>query len=207
MVTLLRKLFAPQKLPCAFLAIALVVLVIQLNGQWRSALVFDRVALDAGEWWRIWTGHLVHFGWPHFIADAGLFLILGWLLEREYPIATRTALIAMPAFISGAIYLFDPTMLRFGGLSALNLGLLVFLAAKGWQKNWTDWFWPAVLAIYVGEIVLQSTQRQGSGGGMIPFDDPAIQVATFAHIAGAVYGGGLALVLILHSRRVVARDE
>lgn len=206
MITRLRKLFSPERVPWAFLAIAVVVFVIQLNVAWRSALIFNRVALEGGEWWRIWTGHLVHFGWPHFVADAGLLLILGWLLEREYPVVTRSALIGMPAFISWAIYTFDPTMLQFGGLSAVNLGLLVFLAGKGWQKNWTDWFWPAVLAIYIGEIVLESTQRGGHGGGMIKFDDPTIQVATFAHIAGAVYGAGLAIVLGLRRRRAVSRD-
>lgn len=200
-----RKLFAPEKLPWAFLALAVIVLVIQLNGPWRSALVFDRTAIEGGEWWRIWTGHLVHFGWPHFVADAALFLILGWLLERENPIATRSALLVMPAFISWAIYTFDPTMLQFGGLSALNLGLLVFLAGKGWQKNWTDWFWPAVLAIYVGEIVLESALGRGRGGGMIKFDDPTVQVATLAHVAGAIYGGSLAMILFLRDRRAPPR--
>ncbi|HEX3729438.1 MAG TPA: hypothetical protein VHV47_06510 [Opitutaceae bacterium] len=73
-------------------------------------------------------------------------------------------------------------------MSAVNLGLLVFLACLGWQKNWVDWFWPAVLAIYVGEIVLESVYRGGRGGGMIAFDDPTVQVATAAHIPGAVFG-------------------
>ena len=183
-------------LPWLFLAISVAVLVIQLNHAWRDALLYDRGALARGEWWRIWTGHLVHFGWPHFVADAGLLFILGWLLESRHPWFSYTALIVMPAFISAVIWWADPAMLRYGGLSAVNLGLLLYLALQGWQRNWTDWFWPAVLAIYVGEVIFEIVQG-GRGGGMIRFDDPGIHVATSAHIASAAY----ALVAWLMARR------
>jgi len=172
--------------PWTFLAVSLIALIIQLNPAWRDGLIYDRAALQRGEWWRIWTGHLVHFGWPHFIADAGLFFILGWLLERPHPWFSRVALVVLPAFISAVIFRLDPTMARYGGLSAVNLGLLLFLAAQGWQRNWTDWFWPAVLAIYVGEVIFEIIQG-GRGGGMIRFDDASIHVATSAHLASAVY--------------------
>ncbi|WP_091059743.1 rhombosortase [Opitutus sp. GAS368] len=172
--------------PWTFLAAAAVALVIQLNPAWRPALLYDRAAVAAGEWWRVWTGHFVHFGWPHFVADTGLLVILGWLLEARHPVFSRVGLVALPAFITAALYWFDPAMLLYGGLSAVNLGLLLFLALQGWQRNWTDWFWPAVLVIYVGEVIFESAQG-GRGGGMIRFDDPAVRVATSAHLASAAY--------------------
>ncbi len=176
----------PRRLPWTFLACAAAALVIQFNPAWRAALLYDREGLATGELWRVWTGHFVHFGWPHFIADTGLLLILGWLLEARHPLFSRVALIALPAFISAVLYWFDPAMQRYGGLSAVNLGLLLFLALQGWQRNWADWFWPAVLLIYVGEVVFEIIQG-GQGGGMIRFDDPAIHVATSAHVASAGY--------------------
>ena len=197
----LRRLFARDKIPWCFLALGAVALVIQLNPPWREVLIYDRHLIGAGEWWRIWTGHFIHFGWPHFVTDGGLFLILGRLIERDHPIATRTALFLMPLVISGAIFFFDPALSRYGGLSALNLGLLIYYALLGWQQNRFDWFWPAVLAIYVGEVVLEASQGHGHGGGMIRFDDPTIHVATSAHIAGGLYG----LVLWLLQRRSVPR--
>ena len=178
--------FLPGKLPWAFLAVSLAALVIQLNPAWRDALLYDRPALVRGEWWRIWTGHLVHFGWPHFVADAGLCFILGWLLEPRHPWFSRISLVVMPVFISAVIWWGDPAMTLYGGLSAVNLGLLLYLAAQGWQRNWTDWFWPAVLAIYVGEVIFEIVQG-GRGGGMIRFDNPGIRVATSAHLASAAY--------------------
>lgn len=183
------------RLPWFFLAAALATLVIQCGG-WRDALLYDRAAVAAGEWWRLWTGHLVHFGWPHFVADAGLLVILGWLVERPQPMLARWSLVWVPLVISGALFFFDPEMRRYGGLSAYNLGLLLYYAGHGWRRNWTDWFWPAVLLIYVGELVLEITAGHGLGGGAIKFDDPAIGIATSAHIAGI--GCGLTMLGLDH---------
>jgi hypothetical protein len=116
---------------------------------------------------------------------------------------SRVALLAMPAFISAVIYWFDPEMARYGGLSAVNLGLLLFLALQGWQRNWADWFWPAVLVIYVGEVIFEIVQG-GRGGGMIRFDDPAIRVATSAHLASAGYA---LLAWFVARRRATKKPE
>ncbi len=188
MRALLRKILAPDQIPWVFLVITAASVVVQFNPGWRDSLLCDRDAILAGEWWRIWTGHLVHFGWPHFVADGGLFLILGRLLERPHPVISRLALVVMPLVICVTIDWLDPEMVRYGGLSAINFGLLLFLAANGWQKNWVDWFWPAVLAIYVGEVILETVYGHGHGGGMIQFDDPSIRVGTAAHIGGGAYG-------------------
>ena len=115
-------------------------------------------------------------------------MILGRLIEWRHPWLARFSLVAMPVVIIAAVFWFDPSMERYGGLSAVNLGFLIFLACNGWQRNWFDWFWPAVLAIYVGEVVLETIVGHGTGGGMIRFDDPSIRVATTAHVASAGFG-------------------
>lgn len=178
----IRRLLPPP----AYLAAAAATFAIQCVPDWRPALLHDRTALSAGELWRAWTGHFVHFGWPHFFVDAGLFLILGGLLRQEHARFAHASLLLLPPFISAAIHWFDPAMLRYGGLSALNLGLLLYLALQGWRRDWTDWFWPAVLVIYVAEVVFEIIQG-GRGGGLIRFDDPDIRVATSAHLAAAAY--------------------
>ena len=174
------------RLPWLVASVALAAGVIQVMPGLRSTLLYDRFAVSQGQVWRLWTGHLVHFGWPHFLVDTGLLLIVGWFAERRYPLFTRWALALMPAFILGCLYCLDPAMLRYGGLSAVNLGLLLYVAAQGWQRNWTDWFWPAVIAAYVGELVFEY-YRGGHGGGAIRFDDATVRVATSAHVASAAY--------------------
>ena len=195
------RLPTAREIPPAFLAVGVVTLILQFGG-WRDALLYDRTAVASGEWWRLWTGHIIHFGWPHYVADAGLFLILGCLIERAHPLLARHALVFFPLAISAALYAFDPDTLRYGGLSALNLGLLLFYAAHGWRKNWTDWFWPAVLIIYVAELVLEVKVGHGSGGGMIQFDDPSVHVATTAHFAGVACG-----LAMLVAERVQSRSK
>lgn len=175
-----------RHLPPAFVILFLVAMVIQLNPAWRETLIYDRNAVGAGEWWRLWTGHMVHFGWPHCFADAGLLFLVGWTFGHKHPYASHIGLVLMPLFISATLYWLDPMMVRYGGLSAVDLGLLLLLAVQNWQHQWTDWFWPAILLIYVGEIVLEIVGG-GQGGGMIKFDDPSVQVATSAHVAAAAY--------------------
>jgi rhomboid family GlyGly-CTERM serine protease len=204
---LLRKIFAFDQIPWVFLVVTLAAAVIQCAGAWRPLLIYDRDAIVQGEWWRIWTGHLVHFGWPHLVADAGLFLILGRLLERPHPVISRAALVAMPVVIAATLCWLDPAMIRYGGLSAIDFGLLLFLAGRGWQKDWVDWFWPAVLAIYVGEVILEATYGQGHGGGMIQFDDPSIRVGTAAHVGGGACGVLAWLCSWWHDRRHSSPDE
>jgi rhomboid family GlyGly-CTERM serine protease len=187
----LKEILEPKKIPWVFLVITVAAIVVQLDPGSQSLLIYDRIAVAQGETWRIWTGHLVHFGWPHFIADAGLFLILGRLLEREHPFASYASLVGMPLAIALVMYWGDPNMIRYGGLSAVNFGLLVFLALQGWQRNWVDWFWPLVFSIYVLEIVIEARSRHGSGGGMIRFSDSSIRVATMAHVGGAIFGAFL----------------
>lgn len=174
------------RLPWLVAGVALAAGVIQCIPALRSLLLYDRLAVGHGQLWRLWTGHLVHFGWPHLVVDAGLLLIVGWFAERDHPAFTRWALLLMPLFISGCLYWLDPAMARYGGLSAVNLGLLLYVAAQGWRRNWTDWFWPAVIAAYVGELAFEY-YRGGRGGGAIRFDDATVRVATSAHVASAVY--------------------
>jgi rhomboid family GlyGly-CTERM serine protease len=179
----LRRLGPP---PWLCLAVAATALVIQLSPGWRDTLIYERTALGDGAWWRAWTGHLVHFGWPHFLADTGLLLLIGWTIGREFPVANRLGLLLLPPFISAVIYVFDPEMQRYAGLSAVNLGLLLLLAARGWKGGLRDWFWPAIVVIYVVELAYE-IYLGGQGGGFITFDDPGVKVATSAHLAAAAY--------------------
>jgi len=180
------SILAPSRWPWFALAIAAITFCFQAIPNSRTWFIFDRAALAEGEWWRIWTGHLTHFGWPHWFVDVGLWLVLGWVLGPRHPRFYYIAVVFMPLFISSIIFWAEPGLLRYGGLSAVNLGLLLYLALQGWRRQWTDWFWPSVLAIYVAEIGFELLQ-DGSGGGLIRFDEPGIRIATGAHLAGAAY--------------------
>lgn len=184
---MLARLYARFGLPAwYYLALAAIALAAQLQPAWREVLIYDRAAVAAGEWWRLWSGHLVHFGWPHFVADTGLLLIIGWTLAKEFPRAAWVGLVLLPPVITGAIFWIDPEMTRYAGLSAVNLGLLLLLAARGWKGDLRDWFWPAIVVIYVVELGYE-IWKGGQGGGFITFDEPGVKVATSAHLVAVGY--------------------
>jgi len=187
MRALLKDILDPRRLPWIYLAVALVAGVVTASSALRTVFVYNRAAIAHGELWRIWTGHLVHFGWTHYLADGALFVVIGWALERSNPLCGKISLILLPMAVCAALFWFDPSMNIYGGLSGVNVGLLVFLACRGWQRNWFDWFWPAILGIHVLEVLLE-IHNHGTGGGAIRFDDPSIHVATVAHIGGVIYG-------------------
>lgn len=172
--------------PWFYTAVFVCALVVQCVPAWREALIYDRSALARGELWRVWTAQIVHFGWPHFIADGGLLLIIGWTLGREFPRDSWIGLLAMPPVICAVLYWCDPTMVRYAGLSAVNLGLLLLLAARGWRGDMWDWFWPAIVGIYVVELGYE-IWKGGRGGGFIEFDDANVKVATSAHLSAVGY--------------------
>jgi rhomboid family GlyGly-CTERM serine protease len=177
---------AAPGLPVPLLACAATAFHFQCFPAWRGTLLYDRAGIAAGEWWRVWTGHVVHFGWPHFVVDTGLLLIVGFIAGRRHPRLMNLGLVLMPAFISACLYWLEPAMTRYGGLSAVNLGLLLYVAVDGWRAERREWFWPAVLAAYAAELAYESL-RGGQGGGTIRFDEPDVRVATGAHLAAAAY--------------------
>lgn len=184
-------------LPAApYVTALLLALLLQLVPGWQSALVYSRAAIAHGEYWRLLTGHFVHFGWPHFIADAGLLLLLSCTLGQERPRVSWPALTVFPVLISVLLYWTDAQLVRYAGLSAVNLGLILYFVLCGWQRGQRDWFWPGVVALYVAELGLEAAQG-GHGGGLIAFNDPSVRVATGAHLIAA----GLAFLAWLATRR------
>jgi rhomboid family GlyGly-CTERM serine protease len=184
--------------PLSVMLAAVAALIIQLFPAWRGGLIYDRSAIASGELWRVWTGHAVHFGWPHFVVDTGLLLIVGAIAGRRHPRFMALGLALMPALISACLYSFEPAMQRYAGLSAVNLGLLLYVAIEGWRVERREWFWPAVLAAYVAELAYES-MRGGQGGGTIRFDEPDVRVATGAHLAAVAYA--LLALAVAHIQR------
>ena len=203
---LIKDILDPKRLPWLYLAVVVVATVAVAVPAIRPALVYNRAAIAQGQLWRIWTGHIVHFGWPHGLADGSLFVVIGWALERSQRSFGHWSLLLLPAVVSISLFWFDPGMNIYGGLSGVNVGLLVFLACRGWQHNLLDWFWPAVLVIHVVELFLE-IHNHGTGGGAIRFDDASIHVATVAHVGGALYGVAAWGVLALRTRRPASLTE
>lgn len=102
--------------------------LLMLGGDPVTAILrYDRLAVDGGEWWRLFTANLVHLGWWHWLFNV-LSLALLIVLCPERPVIRewlpRILLIGIGMCLG--LHLFTPKIENYVGLSGLAYGLLVF---------------------------------------------------------------------------------
>ena len=145
-------------------------------------LIYDRNAILAGEIWRLWTGHLVHFSLSHVVLDASALLICGWLLEaRTRSNGPLLFLIGSP-LISLSLFAFVPEMSRYGGLSALVVLAMVHVALS-WAKESIQLRWLAGTALLL--LGIKIAYELASPVALFA-SMPSVAVAPASHLAGAV---------------------
>ncbi len=107
------------------LALTALCLLLQAAGL-VEPLRYERAALQAGQWWRLLTGNLVHLGWSHLLMDlAGLWLIWWFFVADLRPAEWAWLLLVSGLAVTGGLYTFDPHLVWYVGLSGLLHGLLV----------------------------------------------------------------------------------
>src|SRR4051794_31329612 len=82
-----------------------------------SWLEFDRSAVMAGGWWRVATGHLVHWNVDHLIWDLLVFAVLGAICERRGRTRLVVTLSVAAVLISAAAWWLLPQIASYRGLS------------------------------------------------------------------------------------------
>lgn len=179
---------------------ALALLLYLLAGPAASALVFDRAAVEAGQWWRLITGHLIHSDPSHLGWDLAGLLVLGWLFERQ--LTTRRFLVVL-LFGAAAVDVWlwwGPAPLRYCGMS----GFLNTLLAGGLVWQWrTNRGW-LVLVVGFGavmKIVWETLQGQAL------LTATAWPSVPLAHAAGFAGGILLALMWFREQARLQPRPE
>ncbi len=106
-----------------------------LFGPAPEALVFDREAIQHGEWWRLVTGHLVHSDLYHACWDIPAFALLAIMLEQ---IDRRgTIIVSLLAILTINVWLWlgTPNLLRYAGLSGVINGLFSLLLYRLWLRR------------------------------------------------------------------------
>lgn len=175
-------------LPCLFL---------QMGGHHLQLILrYERSAIAAGQWWRLFTGNFVHFGWGHLGLDlAGMVLL--WLLVR--PVLDGIAWVA--ATLVGAwsvglgLWWGCPHVVWYLGISGV---LHTYWACGGllltWRRQWEG---------YLLVLFLAGKLAWGHWIGPLPTDTLLMKapVLSQAHWFGALAGVVLAAVLIGMSYR------
>lgn len=180
------------------LAMALVSTAALLFESVSNGLIYDRALIFKGQIWRLWSGHVVHFGLSHFTWNLAVFLPSGIWLERLWPIMTRWFYVLSPLIISAALLLLDPTLTRYAGLSGVATGMLVLLACLqlGRRKEEPAWFWVSVLALVAIKIGVELFT--GAPVFVSGFGD--IRTVPLAHIFGIVAAVAFWLIALLSKK-------
>lgn len=148
-----------------------------------AVCVYDRAAILHGEWWRLVTGHWVHFSVSHAAWNMLVLLGAGAWLEHGRPGAlARYTLLAAPLLGLGLLAT-TPTMAFYGGLSGVAVGVATLLALTQLSAaNAARAWWLAALALIVAKLVWESV----NGSALFSdFGSAAIRPSTAAHALGA----------------------
>ena len=91
-------------------------------------LQYDREAIAQGELWRLVTCHLVHFGLEHLVWDTAVFALLAVLCWRLGRVRCLVSLGAATLAIPAVLFVLQPGLPTYRGLSGLDSALFVTAA-------------------------------------------------------------------------------
>jgi rhomboid family GlyGly-CTERM serine protease len=187
----LQSLNCDGRLGLALLAAcALLLLPTLAGGAGRRLLRYDRVALAAGEWWRLLTAHVVHLDTRHALLNC-LGLVLMWaLFARDYsPRQWVPIVLGATAAIDAGLWLCDSTLLWYVGSSGALHGVMAAGALaqvrRGERAGW----------VLAGLLAVKLAYEAWFGALPLSGSDP---VVVSAHLYGVVGGGAVAAFLRPH---------
>lgn len=177
----LRNLLHHYSVP---LWLGLLALLVALWGNdAKDALRYDRLAIVSGQWWRVFSAHLAHLGWPHLWMNlAGLGLV--WILVGNSLSWGRWILVILLSCLGVGIGLlaFNPELRWYVGLSGVLHGLLcagsLMAIRQGDRHSWL------ILVLVWGKLIWEQVAgplpgSESSAGGAVIVD---------AHFYGAIAG-------------------
>ena len=156
-----------------------------------AVLEFDRHAILAGQVWRLWTGHLVHYSAQHALIDLATALVAGLIATQSFGAPRVLCALALGApFISIGLLLTAPDCAHYRGASGLAVLLAVMAGAGLWQQargNHVAMVRAVLVLLAVALAVKIAAEAHGFslGGSDLP---PDVTVAWQAHLLGAVAG-------------------
>lgn len=178
------------------LAVVVPCFLLALGGEpVRDALQYDRLAILAGQVWRVFTGNWVHLGWSHLAEDMAGYVLL-WLLFEEELAGWRCPLLVILGALGVGLGLLlgDPGLRWYVGISgALNTLWIVGAMRLMAKHDWLGW----VLAIF---LMLKLIYEQVHGPLPWSVASTGGPVVVDAHLWGALTGAALGAVLMLWSR-------
>ncbi len=183
----------PSPCPWASLALAGLAVVLHLVPGARELLAWERAGLAAGELWRVFSGHWVHWSDPHLLWDVATFAVLGAACERR----ARGHFLACVAGSALAISLWlwlwaqSARLDAYAGLSGIDSALFAWLAVDVARERWREGHLAAgaLLATLFAAFALKVGFELATGAPLFVSQlGPGVQPVPAAHLVGAAVG-------------------
>lgn len=163
-------------------------------------LEFDRHAILAGQVWRLWTGHLVHYSAQHAVIDLATALVAALIAAQSFGARRILCALALGApFISIGLLLTAPDCAHYRGASGFAVLLAVMAGFGLWQQargSHVAMVRAVLVLLAVALAIKIAAEAHGFplGASDLPLD---VMVAWQAHLLGAV--AGMAAVALLRA--------
>jgi len=143
----------------------------------------------SGQWWRVLTGHLTHFGTQHLFWDLLMFVVLAGLCELEsrrrfIPLLTMIAL-----FVSFSVMFLCRDVVSYRGLSGIDTGLFVWfvgdqyrLSRKAGDRRFAQ-MWLGLGALLLGKLCFEMIT-----GELLFVHVDGFKPLVESHVAGGLAG-------------------
>jgi len=190
-----------RRRPWATALVVALALLVWCRPAGADALAYDRAAILRGEIWRLWSGHLVHFSASHLFWDLLAVGLTGVWIELAGFRGGRWLWVIAPPLISLLLLLGEPTLSRYGGLSAMATACVVFACLGELRhpeaKRAAWWTILALVAAKVGwEFYTGATI-------FARFNGSTVRAIPLSHAAGAA---AAVVVSLISNRRGTNKD-
>lgn len=178
------------RFPTLTLLLSVLVIGLALTPGAAPALQFDRTALATGELWRGLTAHFVHFNSSHLVWDLLMLIVLGALTEQLSRRGLALTLAASALTISASVWIIQPSLATYRGLSGVDCALFGYVLASFLQRARQRGDRPLELVtIASGLFVLAKTVFEFATGQTLFADTHDVFVPVpLAHLVGLLSG-------------------
>lgn len=176
--------------PFVALAVVFPALALHLTPPTADALAFDREAILGGEFWRLFTGNWIHWSFSHLFWNVALIAAVGIPLERDARRQLTLAIVGGTLLIGPTLFVLEPEMARYAGLSGLAAAGLTTLIIRNLSSGKEPRALWAAAALLLGakiavELVDPTPMLAGAGSS-------TFQSVPLAHLVGVLAGIGAA---------------
>lgn len=171
----------------------------------RDQLLYVRDAVDAGQWYRLFTCHFTHFTPYHLIMNlAGAAMAYAILFPRRIG-RFITVMLMLGVLLGVGLHLWAIGLMVYGGFSGVLHGLVVFGIVQQLGLDRRDPFWWLALVCVAGKLIYEQSAAFDPGAMTAWLTVP---VATVAHWQGSLAGLALGLVFFAwdHQRGLEQRQ-